>query len=148
MAFGHLVVLPLHPALVHFPVALLSLTWLFGLVWHATGTERWGSLATTLEWIALAFVPFTMVAGVVDAGGFDFLVEPDWTAPLIWHFLCSVATAILFAAHAFWRRSVSAAAAAGRGTGTPHVWVDLGLTATGFWLLMVTGLIAAEMVFG
>jgi uncharacterized membrane protein len=136
-----LVALPLHPALVHFPIALLSLSWAFGLAWQATATARWGELAVAFEWLGLAFVPFTMVAGFLDAGGIDFLLEPRWDEPLIWHFLCSTGAAVLFAAHAAWRRRLGPIT-------RPDPRLDLGLPTAGFWLLVMTGLIAGEMVFG
>jgi uncharacterized membrane protein len=136
-----LVALPLHPALVHFPIALLSLSWAFGLASQATDVARWGELATTFEWIGLAFVPFTMAAGFLDAGGPDFLLEPQWGEPLIWHFLCSTGAAGLFAIHAVWRRRQGP-------TARPDPRLDIGLTTAGFWLLVMTGLIAGEMVFG
>ena len=136
-----LIALPLHPALVHFPVALFSLTWFFVLVGHATGRESRATLVTPLEWIALAFVPPTILTGIADAGGLGFLLEPAWGEPLIWHFLLSTGAAGAFAVHAVWRRQAVA-------RGTVSAWRDVGLTTVGFSLLLMTGLIAGEMVFG
>lgn len=133
--------LPIHPAFVHFPVAMLSTTWLLLIVGYATGVERWRNLATTLEWIGLIFVPFTVLTGIRDAEGLGFLAEGDWSQPLIWHFTLSLGAAAIFAAHAIWSRRA-------RTRGRVRMTIDLGLTSLGFWLLVMTGLVAGEMVFG
>ena len=151
MPAASLVALPLHPALVHFPVALLSLAWAYGIASHVAGRPRWAELALTFETIGLLFVPFTIAAGLLDAGGLDFLLQPDWGSPLIWHFLCSTGAAVVFATHAAWRwrgRRVGVAFSRAPGAILADVRVDLALTTTGFWLLVMTGLLAGEMVFG
>lgn len=133
--------LPIHPAFVHFPVAALSMTWILVLLGHATGSERWQRLATNIEWIGVLFVPLVVVTGIRDAEGFDFLLQPDWSQPLIWHFLVSLAAAGTFTIHAIWRHR-------SRATAKWHTILDIGLVTAGFWLLVMTGLLAGEMVFG
>ncbi len=70
----------------------------------------------------------------------EFLIEVEWDQPLIWHFMVSMTAAVVFTVHAFWRRN--------RRVEGADRWVDIGLTTVGFWLLILTGLIAGEMVYG
>lgn len=141
--FDGVLALPIHPAFVHFPVAFFSATWGLTVLGHATGAVRWLGLAGTLEWMGLAFVPITIIAGIRDAEGLGFLVEPDFSQPLIWHFLLSIAASAAFAWHALWRRRRPTSGSGPTGAGR-----DLVFTTVGFWLLVMTGLVAGEMVFG
>lgn len=133
--------LPIHPAFVHFPVAMLSTAWVFVLLGHATGADRWYRLATNIEWIGVLFIPLVILTGIRDAEGLEFLFQPDWSQPLIWHFLVSLGAAAAFTGHAIWRHRT-------RTSGAPDMIIDLGLVTAGFWMLVMTGLLAGEMVFG
>lgn len=133
--------LPIHPAIVHFPVAMLSTAWALTVLGHVTGWSRGQALAGTVEWIGVAFLPLTILTGFRDADWLGFLADPQWDQPLIWHFMASTVAAVLFSAHAIWRHRVGTARAS-------RPWVDLGLSSAGFWFVLVTGLIAGEMVFG
>lgn len=133
--------LPIHPAIVHFPVAMLSTSWFLTVLGHMTHPARGVDLSRTLEWIGVFALPFAIASGLRDAGS-DFLVQREWDEPLIWHFLSATTAATLFTTHALWRR------AAGREGALSAPWIDLGLSTAGFWSLVMAGLIAGEMIFG
>ncbi len=132
--------IPLHPAFVHFPIAMLSVTWSLVVVHHWTESARWERLVAPFEWVGVAFLPVVIVSGLRDAEWLEFLIEVEWDQPLIWHFIVSMTASVVFTVHAVWRRNRKVEGA-GR-------WVDIGLTTFGFWLLILTGLIAGEMVYG
>lgn len=131
--------LPIHPVFVHFPIALLTLTWIFVLLGRVRPSLAPPMLVGWFEWIGIAFLPITIVTGIRDADGFEFLTEPIWTQPLIWHFLAAISASVVFLTHALWRRKSTEE---GR-----SVWIDTGLTTLGFWLLLVAGLLSGEMVY-
>lgn len=133
--------LPIHPAIVHFPVAMLSTAWFLTVVAHLTHPARGVDLSRALEWIGVLALPFAIASGLRDAG-LDFLAERRWDQPLIWHFLSATTAATLFTTHALWRRAV------GRDRALAAPWIDLGLSTAGFWSLLIAGLIAGEMIFG
>jgi uncharacterized membrane protein len=133
--------LPIHPAIVHFPVAMLTTSWFLTIIGHMTYPARGLGLSRSLEWIGVLFLPFAIASGFRDAG-LDFLTQPQWNQPLIWHFLGTMVSAALFATHAAWRHKVGGR----RALAAP--WIDLGLSSAGFWFLLLAGLIAGEMVFG
>lgn len=131
--------LPIHPVFVHFPIALLTLTWAFVLAGYIRPAVAPDLLVGWFEWIGIAFLPFTIVTGIVDADGLGFLTERIWSQPLIWHFLAALSASIVFTGHAVWRRRHTVLKRA--------VWIDTGLVTLGFWLLLVAGLLAGEMVY-
>jgi uncharacterized membrane protein len=131
--------LPIHPVFVHFPIALLTLVWVFVVVQHLHPTAVPRLLTPWFEWIGIAFLPLTILTGVVDADGLGFLAERIWSQPLIWHFLAAISASIVFTGHALWRRK--------RTLSNRTVWIDTGLVTLGFWLLLVAGLLAGEMVY-
>lgn len=126
--------LPVHPAVVHFPMATLSLAWLFLLVRYATGDERWDGRARLFELVGVIALPFTIVAGFIDTRGIDFLLEPRADAPLIWHMTSALLASIAFATH-YLRRPA-------RPIG------DVALATFGMIALLAAGLLSAEMVYG
>lgn len=134
--------LPVHPVFVHFPIALLTLTWLLLIAGHAGwgDSERWLALAPMAEWIGvIAFAP-TVLTGFRDAGWFELFDDVAFSQPLIWHVLLGLATVGVYTSHAVWRR--------GRTIEGASVGIDLGLASAGFWLLAMTGLVAGEVVYG
>lgn len=131
--------LPIHPVFVHFPIALLTLTWVFVLVGHLRPAMVPDLLVGWFEWIGIAFLPFTILTGIFDADGLGFLSERIWSQPLIWHFLAAISASLVFVTHAIWRRK--------RIVSKRSVWVDTGLVTLGFWLLLVAGLLSGEMVY-
>lgn len=134
--------LPVHPMLVHFPIAMLTTMWVCLVARYATGRERWEERARLFQIIGLGSLPVAMIAALIDTRGFDFVADPRWDAPLIWHAVAGVAAALVFGGHFLWRRRL----APDRMTG----WVaaaDLGLASLGLWALVTIGLLAGEMVY-
>lgn len=133
--------LPVHPAIVHFPLALLVLSWVCVLLQHGTASESWAERARLLELVGVSTLPFAILAGVVDLRGVSLLLSPDWDLPLIWHVLAALASAALFTAHLFWRRHRDVQA---RGAAV----VDVAMSTSATWLLVLAGAIAGELVYG
>jgi len=133
--------LPVHPAFVHIPLAMLGAAWVCVLGQHLAPERQWGGRVRLFETIGVAFLVPSIVAGFVDTRGWEFLAERRWDMPLIWHFLVALAASAVFAGHWAWRREPLRAAG---GTGAA---VDVGLSTLGMWLLVLAGLIAAEMVY-
>lgn len=133
--------LPVHPALVHFPIAMLVAAWVCILARHGLRSAVWDDRAQLFEVVGVATLPPVILAGVVDLRGIGPLLEARWSQPLIWHVLAALASSTLFAVHWFWRRrrdvTIGAAAA-----------VDVGLSTAALWLLVLAGAIAGEMVYG
>lgn len=132
--------LPVHPVFVHFPIAMLSVTWGLVVAHYWSGSIAADRLVAPFEWIGVGFLPIVILTGLRDAEWLDFVTEVEWDQPLIWHFIVSLTASALFTAHVLWRRQ--------RGADGNGRWIDLGLTTAGFWLLVLTGLIAGEMVYG
>lgn len=139
--FDGFLALPIHPAFVHFPVAMLTTAWAITLTEHLTGSSRGARFAGTAEMVGVAFLPIVLVTGFRDADGLSLLADPQWDRPLVWHGLIAFVAAILFAAHAAWRQR-----AGERRTTRPGL--DVGLSTAGFGALLFSGLIAGEMVYG
>lgn len=139
--------LPVHPVVVHFPIALLVLAWGCTALRYLSGDTAWSARARALEMTGVVVLPITVAAGFVDTRGVDFLRDRRWDQPLIWHMIVASVTTIIFIVHFFvvhlvWNRransSVTSRAAA----------VDLSLISVGAWGLLLSGAIAAEMVYG
>ena len=77
--------LPLHPIVVHFPLALLALAWLCLVIHYVRGGDVWSQRAGLLEVVGVVALLPTVVAGFVDTRGFGFMIHARWDAPLIWH---------------------------------------------------------------
>lgn len=133
--------LPVHPAVVHFPVAMLTAAWVCLLVRHATGGARWAVRAGLFEIVGVASLPVVVVTGLIDTRGLDFVVNPRWDGPLIWHVIVALAGAVGFAAHWTWRRRVVV-----EPRGTAAV-VEVGAVTMALWLIVLASLIAGEMVY-
>lgn len=133
--------LPIHPVLVHFPVALFTIS--FGLVhfryWR--GRSQVDDLIDLCLAGGVIALPLVILAGLRDAKWFELFNDVEWGQPLIWHFVAAMTTAAMFTTYLFWRR-----AALKQGTLTPLP--DIGFVTISFWMLLLTGLIGGEMVFG
>lgn len=127
--------LPVHPAVVHFPIALVVMGWLSLLAYQVTHDEQWRDRAWVLEVAGALTLPVAIAAGIIDTRGLRFVAEPRWDGPLIWHAIAGVAATLLIGSHAWFRRR--------RGE-----LLDVAALTVGVWLVTVAGLIGGEMVFG
>jgi uncharacterized membrane protein len=135
--------LPVHPAIVHFPIAMLSAAWVCLLLRYATGDERWDGRSRLFEVVGVVALPLTIAAAFVDTRGIGFLLEPRTDAPLIWHMTAGLVAAGAFSAHYLWRRGRPSSDMRGLGA-----LGDVGLATLGMLGLLAAGLLASEMVFG
>jgi uncharacterized membrane protein len=135
--------LPLHPAIVHFPIAMLSAAWVCLIIRHATKDSRWDARVHLLEVIGVAALPFVVAAGFIDTRGFDIVLNPRADAPLIWHMTSGLVATIVFATHYFWRRRYGTAELVGG-----LVIVDVALSTFGLIALLAATFLAAELVYG
>lgn len=135
--------MPVHPPLVHFPMAMLVVVWVLLIVRYVTGDERWDERARWFHVVGVGSLPLVLGAAIIDTRGFEFALRPRWDDPLIWHALGGVVVASISAVHFFWRRRFQAAQMTGR-----VAVMDLALAGAGVWTLFAIGLIAAEMVYG
>jgi uncharacterized membrane protein len=131
--------LPVHPAVVHIPLAMLVAAWVCWIVRYATGDAIWTTRAWTFEVVGAVGLPLSIVAALIDTRGLGFLSPPRWDAPLVWHAIAGLTATLVFGGHALWRwrRPQSELGAAS----------ELSLTTAGVWLLVLTGLLGGELVF-
>ena len=132
--------LPVHPVVVHFPIAMLSAAWIGLIGRYAMDKPQWEGRVMFLETVGVLFLPVTVVMGFVDTRGFEFLLERQWDQPLIWHFITATAAVAVFTGHLLWRRGHA-------GNRKRTQGLDIVLSTAGMWLLLMTGLIAGEMVY-
>ena len=130
--------MPIHPALVHFPIAFLFTASVVIVIRHATGRVALERYIAPLLVTGVITLPVVILAGLRDAGWLDLFRDADAGQPLIWHALVSTGAAASAASHVAVRV---------RGEGKPNRIVDLSLAATTAWLLVATGLLAGEMVY-
>jgi uncharacterized membrane protein len=135
--------LPVHPAIVHFPIAMLSAAWVCLLLRYGTGDERWDARSRLFEIVGVVSLPLTIVAAFIDTRGIGFLLEPRADAPLIWHMTAGLVSAGAFGAHYLWRRKRQAEELTGR-----RAIGDVALATFGMLGLVAAGLLGGEMVFG
>lgn len=133
--------LPVHPLVVHFPVAMLTAAWVCLLARHATGRRQWSVRGGMFEVVGVASLPVVVVAGLIDTRGIDFLARPRWDGPLIWHVAVALAGAAVFAGHWWWRRRLTLEP---RGR---WMYAEVGVMTFGLWLLVAASMIAGEMVY-
>jgi uncharacterized membrane protein len=133
---------PVHPMLVHFPIAMLTAAWVCVVVRYVTGDLRWDERTRLMEVIGVVALAPTLVAGIIDTRGLGFLTKPRFDQPVIWHVLAAVMAAGFFTAHFLWRRRRPEI------FGRRLVAQDLGLATLGMSALLLAGMIGGEMVHG
>lgn len=130
--------LPWHPAVVHFPIAFLFTAGVATLLRHLLGRESLDRLARTLLPLGVASYPFVVVTGLRDAGWGEFFRTLDLSQPLPWHVLAGTITIVVTTTWWGARRMFA---------DTLTVRADCVLAGATTWLLVVTGLLAGEVVF-
>lgn len=73
--------LPVHPAVVHFPIALLTVAWVARLWAYSFASDPWRERSQIMETIGVAVLPVTIIAGFIDTRGLDFVFDPQWDQP-------------------------------------------------------------------
>lgn len=127
---------PLHPALVHFPVACWSLATLADIASLWLGQPAW--------WLAGVLMAIgTLVALAAMAAGLVELVKIDEASPALrvahWHMLAAMAAWLAYAASLFLRLDGMALAAPGP--------LAIGLGVVGFACLAVAGVLGGTLVY-
>lgn len=131
--------LPWHPVFIHFPIAFLATTSVLVGVRHAAGRESLERFITPLLVGGVVTFPVILVTGLRDAGWSTLWREADWSQPLPWHVVSGLTTMIVSTAYAIKRDPESEPMRAPR---------DVGWAAATFWLLLTTGLLGGEVVYG
>lgn len=132
--------LPIHPAVVHFPIAMLISSWVCLVLRYGDGHRRWRHLGRTFETIGVVSLPVAIAAGFIDLRGIQPLTATRWDQPLIWHVLAAFAGSVLFGVHALADRRWAGI------DGLP-IAVDLGLSTAAAWFIVLAGMLAGEMVY-
>lgn len=131
--------LPFHPAVVHFPIALLTIAWVLIYVRHWRARADLEPFIGASLGVGVASLPVTVLTGLRDARWMELLVDWEWDDPLTWHVLFALGATVVFSAHFVYRRS-------SRSSGALSARRDVVLASSGFWLLLMAGFIAAEVV--
>jgi nitrite reductase/ring-hydroxylating ferredoxin subunit/uncharacterized membrane protein len=130
--------MPLHSAIVHFPIALFTLSVLLDIGGHVVGGDalvRGAFYALTLGLITsvLAAVP-----GLVDYAGIR--ADHPGRKTAIWHLVLNVAAVIVFA--------ISLAMRWGRLDVSPTPPAPVALSVLGFLIIAVSGYLGGKLVYG
>jgi len=134
-AFGH----PLHPAVVHFPIALLGTSLAFDLIGVLREESVWWSISYWNIALGLVAAAVAAVTGLSDALSIEN--DPPATRKAIRHLVVVVLAVSCY--------GVSLAVRHGPQTpeGSAFGWT-LALEALGLGLLLVGGWLGAELVYG
>lgn len=134
-AFGH----PLHPAVVHFPIALLGTSLAFDLVGIVREEALWWSIAYWNIALGLAAAAVAAVTGLADALAIEG--DPPATRKAIRHLVAVVSAVACYGGSLAVRGSPQVPEGAAFG------WV-LALEGLGLGLLLVGGWLGGELVYG
>ncbi|HNP37108.1 MAG TPA: hypothetical protein PKK10_14750 [Woeseiaceae bacterium] len=134
---------PLHPALVHFPLACWVLATLVDVISQfvllpSVSGATWAALSHLLLWGGVVIALPAMIAGLVDYARLDHEVQE--CAELMWHILVMGTAWAIFLGAAIWR--VRAAP-----FDSPASWPVTMLELLGSVLLVVGGYLASIIVF-
>ncbi len=128
---------PIHPALVHFPIACWSLATIGDIAGLQWGVQVWWLSGTLLQ-LGLITALAAMVAGLIDLGK---IAEESPAMQLAnWHMRLVVSAWSLYAASLFMRLNGT--------TLTPPSITAIGLSVAGFLLLGVAGWLGGQLVYG
>jgi uncharacterized membrane protein len=130
--------MPWHPALVHFPIAFLFTASVLVLVRHTTDRMALERYVAPLLVVGAATLPFVVLTGLRDAGWFGIVDEFSLDEPLVWHVLAALATIGSAVGHLVIRVRRGDRLA-------PRL--DIAFASSTAWLLLLTGLLAGEMVY-
>ncbi len=135
--------LPVHPFVVHVPLAMLAAAWVCLLARYVTGKKEWRQRERLFEAIGVWTLPLAIVGGFIDTRGFEPLTSPRFDEPLIWHIVAATVGCAAYAARFVWSRQPARVRRTRR-----WVTTDMVLATAGLWLLVLAGAIAGEMVYG
>ncbi|HWV37293.1 MAG TPA: DUF2231 domain-containing protein [Vulgatibacter sp.] len=133
--FGH----PLHPAVVHFPIALLGTSLAFDLAGIVRGEELWWTIAFWNVAVGLATAAVAAITGLADA--LQIEGDPPATRKAIRHLVAVVSAVICYAASLVVRGGSAAP------EGITMGWV-LAIEVLGLGLLLLGGWLGGELVYG
>lgn len=131
--------MPIHPILVHFPIALLTLSLAVELAGLARSREDFSVAAWHLQWIGTAGLVAAVVSGLLAKEA--ALIPPAAVPSIDLHQQAAFLTASLYAGLLFWR------VAHRTRIPDPRV-VYLVLTGAATILLLFTGWFGGELVYG
>lgn len=138
MAGGSFWELPWHPAVVHFPVAFLFSAGVLTLWRHATGRRSMVGPAAGLLLAGVATFPVVVLTGLRDAGWGELFSTLDFGQPLPWHIVAAIVTMVTATGWLVASRVLA---------DTLTVRAECVLAGSTVWLLVMTGLLAGEVVF-
>lgn len=125
----------------HFPIALLTISWVLVVVRHRRDRPDLETYIRPSLAIGTAPLPVVVATGIRETQWGTLVLDAGWGEPRRWHALIGIAATLVFGWY-WWRRRQWT-----RSGSTPAA-ADVNLATLGFWLLLLNGPIAGEMVYG
>ncbi len=127
----------LHPMMTHFPIALLSASWVLDIAAH------WWPKLRTSGWILLILGTIGAIFAVITGNAVGELYESSKYGSVVeTHQTLAITTTLIFSALFIWRLI-----ARRRGQDPAEKWYYFIPATIGIGLLMLTGLYGGHMVF-